>query len=278
MQKVKVCTPLRYPGGKSRVIKKYIQPMIPKYEGDFFEPFVGGGSVALYQAQLHPDKKIYINDLNYNLCCFWRVLQKQSEVLVKDLHYVRARYEEDDVEQGKKLLQNMKAFLEGNEYERAIAFFVLNKISFSGLTEHSSLSKQAYKSTFNHGNIDKLAFISSLMKKFSIHNEHYIDFFEKVSDDDFSFLDPPYDIGEKLYGKKGELHKGFDHQEFADAMKSLKGQWMITYNDNERIRNRFQNYNIYDREYRYCMSFSTDKDGQKHTRLKNELIIINYKL
>ena len=42
-------TPLRYPGGKSRACKK-MEPFFPDlrdYEV-YYEPFLGGGSVALY--------------------------------------------------------------------------------------------------------------------------------------------------------------------------------------------------------------------------------------
>ena len=41
-------TPLRYPGGKSRAIKKMAQffPEMNEYT-EFREPFLGGGSVAL---------------------------------------------------------------------------------------------------------------------------------------------------------------------------------------------------------------------------------------
>ena len=30
------------------------------------------------------------------------------------------------------------------------------------------------------------------------------------------YLDPPYDIKDNLYGKKGAMHKGFNHDQFAD--------------------------------------------------------------
>ena len=43
-------TPLRYPGGKSRVAKDFI-PRFPNDIGQFREPFLGGGSVALLFTQ-----------------------------------------------------------------------------------------------------------------------------------------------------------------------------------------------------------------------------------
>jgi DNA adenine methylase len=100
-----------------------------------------------------------------------------------------------------------------------------------------------------------------------------------ITINDFIVLDPPYDLGEKnntLYGKMGEMHQGFDHDRFADNVKALKGKWMITYNDSEEIRERFKDFKIIDQEYRYFMTFKQDDVGNKTTRIKNELIIINY--
>ena len=45
-------TPLRYPGGKSRAAKRLITKF-PKNIGEFREPFVGGGSVALHLSLIH---------------------------------------------------------------------------------------------------------------------------------------------------------------------------------------------------------------------------------
>ena len=48
-------TPLRYPGGKSRATVKLAQffPNMDKYK-EFREPFLGGGSVALYVTKMFP--------------------------------------------------------------------------------------------------------------------------------------------------------------------------------------------------------------------------------
>lgn len=275
---MKIITPLRFPGGKSKVIKKYLEPLFPEFDGDFFEPFVGGGSVSLWMAQKYPNKKIYINDINYNLYCFWKTLKENPESLIKELHKIRDKYNPNDEIAGKSLLNVMNDRLEyeSDPYEIAIAFYVLNKISFSGLTEHGTLSKDAYKKTYNHHNINRLKDIYPLMKNFIITSEDYIKLYEQTTENDFIFLDPPYEIGEALYGKKGKIHTDFDHNRFAIETKELLCKWMITYNDNDPIRNRFIDYNIVDREYAYCMSFETDESGNKHTRKKNELIIMNY--
>lgn len=276
----KALTPLRWPGGKSKVVKKLLSPKFPEFKGDFYEPFIGGGSVALFIAQMYPEKNIHINDLNKKLYQFWQFLQLAPEELTKSLHSIRDAFDPEDENKGKELLERMTEALyegDGNLLKVASSYYVLNKISFSGMTEHGSLSKSAYKKTFNHKNIDRLIEISSLMKNFVIYNQHFNDFMTKPEDEDFTFLDPPYMIeSSNLYGKNGEMHKGFDHEEFLNSVKNLYGKWMITYNDNEWIREHYKDYNIEDASYKYYMAFETDEDGNKKTRDKNELIITNY--
>jgi len=275
----KAMTPLRYPGGKSKVIKKVLSPLFPEFSGSFFEPFIGGGSVALWVAQMYPEKKIYVNDINPKLTNFWKVLKSNSEDLVAELHIIRDSYDPFNLDDGKALLIEEQEVLYGekNELRLATAYYVLNKISFSGLTEHGSISKLAYEKTFNHGNIDRLTEISTYMKNFDISTMDFARFMSRVQANDFTFLDPPYLIeSSNLYGKNGELHEGFNHEAFFESVNSLKGKWMITYNDCEWIRESYKNYNIIDQEYRYSMAFDTDDNGNKKTKMKNELIITNY--
>ena len=275
----KALTALRTPGGKSKVVKKLLSPKFPEEFNDFYEPFIGGGSVALFVAQMYPEKRIVINDLNLKLINFWGYMQSSSNLLVRALHKIRDEFDPDDIEQGKDLLKKMTDILYGEEYtlRGAVAYYVLNKISFSGMTEHASISKEAYRKTFNHKNIDTVLEVSSHMTNFEINNLHFEEFMQLPQDNDFTFLDPPYMIeSSNLYGKNGEMHKGFNHEQFLKSVKNLKGKWMITYNDNEWIRESYKDFNILDAEYTYYMAFATNEDGDKKARKKNELIITNY--
>jgi len=283
----KVMTCLSYPGGKSKMIKNILSPLFPDFIGDFYDPFIGGGSIPLWISQIYPEKNIFVNDLNEVLYNFWNVLYKYPNELVESLTFIRKNADPEDLERGKSLLKEQEYLLyntpniiiKNDDITRASAYFTLNKIAFSGLTEHGSLSKSNYKKKFNLGNIQKLSTINSFMENWKLFNYDYETFLSDSVADDFVFLDPPYDLGEKnntLYGKMGEMHKGFDHDRFAEVVKKLPSKWMITYNDNEEIRARFRDYIITDQEYRYFMTFKEDEKGNKKTRKKNELIITNY--
>ena len=47
-------SPLRYPGGKSRIASKLVN-LMPKNICEYREPMVGGGSVFIYIRQKFPD-------------------------------------------------------------------------------------------------------------------------------------------------------------------------------------------------------------------------------
>ena len=75
-------TPLRYPGGKSRACVKLAQylPDMKQYK-EFREPFLGGGSVALYMTKQYPHLDIWVNDLYEPLYNFWRELQDNGQAM-----------------------------------------------------------------------------------------------------------------------------------------------------------------------------------------------------
>ena len=57
-------TPLRYPGGKSRAVKK-INPYITDLSSyrQYREPFLGGGSVELHISKMYPKLDIWVRDM-----------------------------------------------------------------------------------------------------------------------------------------------------------------------------------------------------------------------
>ena len=270
-------TPLRYPGGKSRAIKKMAPyfPNLGEYD-EYREPFLGGGSVALHVAQTYPNISIWVNDLYEPLYTFWKQLQISGTKLTNELRQLKSRYPDRGSARG--------LFLEAREYlnrdlfnsepfHRAISFYVVNKCSFSGLTESSSFSAQASDQNFTMRGIEKLPYYSQLIQKWHITNLSY----EKLMTNDdgvFLYLDPPYSIKDNLYGKKGTMHSGFSHETFHKTCDKYKVDQMISYNSDNLIKERFQGWKAQEYDHTYTMRSVGDymKDQQK----RKELILLNY--
>lgn len=268
---MKYKTPLRYPGGKSRAIKFLSQNLPGKFK-KYHEPFLGGGSMALYITQTYPKTEIWVNDLYRPLYCFWKTLQREGDRLSADLRALKTELGES-FHAHQEAFNNAKMLLNSeNEYSVGFNFYVVNKCSFSGLTESSSFSEQASRQNFTFRGIDRLPAISELIQFWSITNLDYTDLL--YGDDAFVFLDPPYDIKDNLYGKNGDMHKGFDHEWFAAQCRNSEQKCMITYNSDIYVKERFPDWYKKDWNLTYTMrSTGTYSQDQKE---RKELLLLNY--
>ena len=261
--------PLRYPGGKSRVAKKLLAKF-PKDIKEFREPFVGGGSVALLFTHLNPDIPVWVNDKYEYLYNFWVTLRDHGEELSDIL--VGIKEDHSNEEKAKELFIASKAEIsKADDFRQAVLFWILNKCSYSGLTENSSFSASASRQNFTTRGAKYLKTISEMIQHWEITNLDY----SEVMDDDtgaFIFLDPPYMINSYLYGTDASLHKGFDHKDFIEHCKYCKHDWMVTYNNDEYLKEQYEGF--YQEEFRITY-------GMKHradNRNKTELLVANYEM
>ena len=164
-------TPLRYPGGKSRACTK-MAPYFPDLRDydEFREPFLGGGSVAIYVAKKYPDLNIWVNDLYEPLVNFWQQLQMFGVELKDQLSELKSKH--NDPNSARILFTSSKERINSNDcspFDRAVAFYIVNKCSFSGLTESSSFSSQASVSNFSLRGIEKLPGYQEIISNWNIN-------------------------------------------------------------------------------------------------------------
>jgi DNA adenine methylase len=265
-------TPLRYPGGKSRAITKISEffPDLSKYD-QFREPFVGGGSVALWVTKTYPDLLIWVNDLYEPLYNFWVQLQTNGSEMQEILSTIKK--ENPDPDRAKELFIECKNQVStGDDLDRAVAFYIINKCSFSGLGENSSFSAQASDSNFSMNGIEKLSGYQELIKYWKITNlsyEHMLD-----GKGSFIYLDPPYEIGSNLYGKKGGMHKYFHHTRFSEACCNSNHNMLVSYNSSNLNKRRFADWNAAEYDHTYTMR--STGDYIKEQKKRKELVLTNY--
>ncbi len=263
-------SPLRYPGGKSRAIPKILE-QLPESFLEFREPFVGGGSVFITIRQNFPAVKVWINDLNYDLYCFWKIAQANTGELAGRITKIK-----NETKNGRGLFDEFRGSLNKNlsDFDRALRFFILNRITFSGTVDSGGYSELAYHSRFTHSSISRLLSLEPVLQNVKITNLDYRDVIQKPGNNVFVFLDPPYLVATKsrLYGKNGDLHLGFDHKQFADDMKKCQHPWLITYDDSAEIRQNFSYANLVEWELQYGMNNYQQNNAAKG----KELFITNY--
>ena len=268
-------TPLRYPGGKSRACQKMDSffPDLRNYD-EFREPFLGGGSVAIYITKKYPNLDIWVNDLYEPLVNFWQQLQMFGVDLSKALATLKSTCDTPDKAKQLFLVSKEKINDEDmSNFDRAVAFYVVNKCSFSGLTESSSFSAQASNSNFSMRGIEKLPEYSALIANWRITNYSY-DYLMDGNKGAFMYLDPPYDIKDNLYGNKGSMHKGFDHDKFAADCDVNNMDQLVSYNSDQLVKDRFKNWNTGEFDLTYTMR--SVGEYMREQKQRKELLLFNY--
>jgi len=270
-------TPLSYPGGKSNMVKILYSIIETRDFDTYIEPFLGGGSFALYVSQNKPDTKIIVNDIYKPLANFWTVLRDDAINLVEGLIEKRQKYQTET--ECRTLFAECHDTLEKkrpNRLQSAVAFYAINKMAFSSIMgQRTSFSRTNAKKKFSEFNIRKLLNYAPVIQNWEILCKDY----QKICTNrdakkTLIYLDPPYDISCNLYGKNGDLHRFFDHYEFIQFCEDLKSRSQILISYNESMAGEFEIWTKTVLGTRYCMR--TEGTYLESQKSRNELILTNF--
>jgi DNA adenine methylase len=255
-------SPLRYPGGKTRLAPLISELVLNENIKEFREPMVGGGSVFLYIHTLLPNIKYIIGDIDIDVANFWLTLRDQPDELMKFLLLNKDRFIDT---------KSIKEFVwKEDNTSKAAKFFVYNRSSFSGLTYCGGLSENATKERFTKKSITDLKNISEALQNVEIDCADYCRSLLKGGKDVMVYLDPPYysNSESNLY----KTHKQFDHHALAIELRICKHKWMLSYDYSTTITNLYKQYHIMPVKIQYGM----DNVGGKKTKLGQEILITNF--
>lgn len=232
---------LKYRGGKSKEIINFAE-FIPENYEIYYEPFFGGGSVFFH---LEPVNAV-INDINTRLINFYTTVRDDYDLVRNELNLIqqiydnnRIIYEErkrnnpterviDDNEALYYELRDMYNDLIESRYSDASLYYFINKTAYSGMIRFNSRGEfnvpyGRYKNfntnllTLNHSN---------LLQGTEIFNGDYLRLFNMMNENDFMFLDPPYDTVFSDYGNvefTGDF-KEEEHRRLAEDFRNLSGR------------------------------------------------------
>ena len=123
----KQLSPLRYPGGKSKMIDQLLPYVHNK--SCFVEAFCGGASFGLSLLESGKVEKLILNDLDPNVYTFWKVVCSDQ---YQELIHLIQNYQPDR----ETYFLYQKRLAESRilvDVERAFCFLVINRCSFSGI-------------------------------------------------------------------------------------------------------------------------------------------------
>ena len=248
-------SPLRYPGGKTKLYR-YTKKLIKNnnLEGcTYAEPFAGGGGLAIQLLYTGIVSNIILNDIDRSVYAFWITVIDNNEKLIEKVEKTEVTIDEWH---NQKEIQNNK--LEADLFELAFSTLFLNRTNFSGIIKAGPIGglKQDgnYKldSRFNKKSIiNKLKLIHNYKNQIQFFNQDAIDFFKTLDEINpanlFIFLDPPY--FEKGPGLYTNFYTEDDHIDLAAHITNLNHNWVVTYDNANRIKEIYGEYDLEHNEY-----------------------------
>lgn len=246
-------SPLRYPGGKTRLIP-YVAAILPKTVTRFVEPFAGGASVGLSLLSAGLVKEVIINDADKNVTALFRQIIDNPDWLIKQI--MAAAPGRDTYFRYRESLLNQSVL---DDSERAFRLLYCNRLAFSGILFANPMGNMEKR--WNPETLCKrIRHIYNLKDGITVTQEDAMDVIEEEywrGDNTFLFIDPPYfKQGKRLYRKAYETD---DHINLAWLTESLYRElpgshMMITYDNAEEIKKLYGLADIHIIKPAYCLT------------------------
>ncbi len=245
-------------GGKQRLREEIISNF-PTDHKMYVEVFGGAGWV-LFARDKHAQEEVY-NDINSELVNLFRCVKYHKDELKKELNYmISAREFFSDYK-----LQLSSVGL--TDIQRAARFFYTIKYSFGSKGQHYATRGKSIANT-----VSRLDEIATRLNKVVIENKSYEEVISKYDRNSTLFyLDPPYYKTEKYYQRtkgKFDIHS---HQSLRNILSKIKGRFVLSYNDDEYIRDLYKNFNVTSVIRKESLSIT----GKNNNEYK-EIIITNF--
>lgn len=241
-------TPLRYPGGKSRLFP-YVSEILKKnnlLDGHYVEPFAGGAGLAISLLIKGQVRFIHLNDLDISIYSLWYSILNETKKVCNFINDI-----DIDINEWKrqKNVQNNKE--NADLLSLGLSTLFLNRTNRSGIINAGVIGGKAqngkYKlnARFNRqALIKKINLIAFYKSRIKIYNEDAINFLKttlkSLPQKTLVNLDPPYYVkGQVLYQNSFE-HS--EHEIISNLIPTLRQYWITTYDNVEPIKQLYAHY------------------------------------
>jgi len=190
-------------------------------------------------------------DINGDLVNFWKYVKQHPEAFVTELNqYLESR----------EMFDTFTQHEPKTELERAIRFYFQLSCSYGSRSKNFCVN-QGYK-YMPLRNLDKVKDASERLRHVIIEKQPW----EKIvarfdQPHTFFYLDPPYYTKEHIYERE-DADAFNQHEELAEALKQIKGKFLLSYNNDPYIRKLYKGCIIEEVETQYSVSgaFQTETE------------------
>lgn len=274
-------TPLRYPGGKAKLYNFTKKLIIDNFDNPpiYAESFVGGAGLALKLLSNGVVSKIYINDFDYAIYCFWHSLKYENSKFKEKLKNSKFTIDEWDVQKKIYLSSKLKSKSKFTKLEIGYATFYLNRTNRSGILTAGPIGGRLQNGNYLMDcrfNIDGLLKIVENFNRIkeNVHVYHrdaykFIHAMDKMHEDLVIYLDPPYVVkGPGLYKNSFDKEK---HEELKESVKMLSCKWFMTYDKNELIQKLYKEFPLQSFDLNY--SAHSNKKGKELAIFSQSMVV-----
>ena len=235
--RVSQLSPLRYPGGKTWLvpeIRSWLACFQPAPEV-FVEPFAGGGIASLTAVVLGHTRRAVMSELDAGVAAIWRCILDDADWLIERiLEFEPSR-------------DNVISVLESdNTNPRELAFQTLVRnrtqrggilASGAGLMKTGENRRGVASRWYPRTLAERIARIHANRDRIAFFHEDGFDLIRRFRSEPQAvfFVDPPYTASTKRAGRRLYTHNVIDHEGLFDLMATVKGQFLMTYDQDDRI-------------------------------------------
>lgn len=264
-------SPLRYPGGKLKMVK-FVKQLLTenKISGTYVEGFAGGAGIAINLLMTNEVERIVLNDLDIAIYSFWKALVYQNEGFLLKFDRVKITIEEWHNQKSIfDLLSQRNGLSKKEELDLGFATYYLNRTNFSGIIRGATPigglqqnGKWKMDCQFNKANLRPLLEKIGEKKDYIIvTNYNMITEFEKLIPSNLDmenlliFIDPPYiQEGRRLYLPIKELN---DHKKLSKKIISSNNKWILTYDMHKETLSMYEKVK---QKYQYQLRYYVKKN------------------
>lgn len=249
----KQLSPLRYPGGKSRVIDQIVSYMNRGKLEKFVEVFAGGASLGLSLLDAGWIQELHLNEYDPCVYNFWNAVLTQPDALIECLQRNQPTLEEYFRAKDRLGTYEVSPVCDVNA---AYDYLFLNRTSFAGIILANPIggkngSDEKMLVRWNPQTlIRRITRIAEMGKSIVLTNEDAVSYLSgetfKNSENTTFFIDPPYTrVGKKLYPESFEGR----HEELAETIGELmkrnpEADVIITYDDCPLVKSLYPHAEI----------------------------------
>lgn len=232
-------SPFRYPGGKTWFVptfREWMSHMHPKPEM-LIEPFAGGGIISLTALFEKYVDRVVMVELDEDVAAVWQsVISGNGPWLADRILYFKLSRESLLSELSKPAADIKERAFQTILKNRTYHGGVLAK--GSGLIKYGENGKGIGSRWYPRTLADRILNLEKISGKVDFRLDDGIRVLREFSNrsDAVFFIDPPYTAGGKNAGRRLYKYCDIDHEELFAACETLRGDFLITYDNADEVK------------------------------------------